>query len=191
MSDSPPGPSTGAGKAPPVSIREFRPEDAEAVHRWFNNPDATRTLMEVRPSFNEEQARGWTAAAVRNEGEDRKYAIVVPGIEQPVGFTALYGLFRQTAPELGCLIGDEVRGRGVGRWAERLTVTKAFEEFGAHRIYGRIPAFNEAAKKVVTAQGWQYEGTMPGHIRRPDGEMIDCEIWGATPEQFFAAVSKW
>ena len=116
--------------------------------------------------------------------------IELPDREEPVGFTALYGLFRQTAPELGCLIGDDVRGRGVGRWAERLTVTKAFEDFGAHRIYGRIPAFNEAAKKVVTAQGWSLEGTMPGHIKR-DGELIDCEIWGASPEEFFAAVAKW
>ncbi|MCB0860192.1 MAG: GNAT family N-acetyltransferase, partial [Solirubrobacterales bacterium] len=83
------------------------------------------------------------------------------------------------------------RGKGVGRWAERLTVTRAFEDFGANRIYGRIPAVNEAAKKVVAAQGWTYEGNMPGHIRRPDGTMLDCEIWGATPEQFFAAVEKW
>jgi RimJ/RimL family protein N-acetyltransferase len=114
----------------------------------------------------------------------------VPGHQEPVGFTALYGLFRQTAPELGALLGDEVRGRGIGRWAERLTVTRAFEEYGAHRVYGRIPAFNEAAKKVVTAQGWRYEGTMIGHIER-DGELIDCEIWGVSPEQFFDAVSKW
>ena len=28
-----------------------------------------------------------------DSGEDRKYAIVVAGHEEPVGFTALYGLF--------------------------------------------------------------------------------------------------
>lgn len=177
-------------QTPTVSIRDFRPGDAEAVHRWFNNPEATRTLMEQRESFSLEQATGWAERAADNSGEDRKYAIEVPGIEQPVGFTALYGLFRQTAPELGCLIGDEVRGRGVGRWAERLTVTRAFEEFGAHRVYGRIPAFNKAARKVVTAQGWQLEGNMPGHIKR-NGELYDCEIWGVSPEQFFAAVAEW
>ena len=178
-------------QTPPCSIRDFRIEDAEAVHRWFNNREATKTLMEQRESFTIENAEGWTAHAARQEGEDRKYAIEVPGMEQPIGFTALYGLFRQTAPELGALIGDEARGRGIGRWAERLTVTRAFEEFGAHRIYGRIPAFNTAAKKVVASQGWTYEGVMPGHIKRPDGEMLDCEIWGATPEQFFEAVNKW
>lgn len=174
----------------PVSIRPFRSEDYPAVHRWFNNPAATATLMETRDGFSEEDAKGWVERAMDESGEDRKFAIEVPGNEEPVGFTALYGLFRQTAPELGCLIGDEVRGRGVGRWAERLTVTRAFEEFGAHRVYGRIPAFNEAAKKVVQAQGWVYEGTMVGHIRR-DGELIDLEVWGVSPEQFFEAVSKW
>ncbi len=175
---------------PPCSIRPFGPEDSTAVHRWFNNPDAVKTLMETRDSFTEEDARAWTERAMNETGEDRKFAIEVPGYQEPVGFTALYGLFRQTAPELGALLGDEVRGRGIGRWAERLTVTRAFEEYGAHRVYGRIPAFNEAAKKVVTAQGWRYEGTMIGHIER-DGELIDCEIWGVSPEQFFDAVSKW
>lgn len=178
-------------QTPSCSIRDFRIEDAPAVHRWFNNREATKTLMEQRESFSLENAEGWTAHAAKQEGEDRKYAIEVPGIEEPIGFTALYGLFRQTAPELGALIGDDVRGKGVGRWAERLTVTKAFEEFGAHRVYGRIPSFNTAAKKVVTAQGWQYEGNMPDHIRRPDGTLLDCEIWGVSPELFFEAVAKW
>ena len=120
------------------------------------------------------------SAAAESDGEDRKWAIEVEGRDEPVGFTALYGLFRQTAPELGALIGDDPGARGVGREAERLTVAKAFGEFGAHRVYGRIPAFNVPAKKAVTWQGWKQEGTMPEHIRRPDGTLIDCEIWGIT-----------
>lgn len=163
-----------------VRIRAFRPEDAEAVHRWFNNAEATSSLMEVRAAFTPENARGWTAAAIAAEGEDRKWAIEVEGRGEPVGFTALYGLHRQTAPELGALIGDPPGARGVGREAERLTVAKAFEELGAHRVYGRIPAFNGAAKKAVSWQGWEHEGTMREHIRRPDGTLIDCEVWGIT-----------
>jgi RimJ/RimL family protein N-acetyltransferase len=168
---------------PQVSLRAFEPADAEAVHRWFNNPEATSTLMEQRSGFSLSDAEAWVGRAMDDSGEDRKYAILVEGHEQPVGFTALYGLFRQTAPELGALIGDEVRGRGVGRRAEALTIAKAFEEFGAHRVYGRIPAHNEAAKRVVTSLGWRHEGTMRGHLRR-DGELADCEVWGVLPEEF-------
>jgi len=163
-----------------VRIRSFRVEDAEAVHRWFNNREAISSLMEVRDAFTLENARGWTAAAAAEEGEDRKFAIEVEGHEQPVGFTALYGLFRQTAPELGVLVADPPGAKGVGREAERQTAEKAFDELGAHRVYGRIPASNIPARKAVAWMGWQLEGTMPEHIRRADGTLIDCEIWGIT-----------
>ena len=29
-----------------MSLRRFEPGDAAAVHRWFNNAEATKTLME-------------------------------------------------------------------------------------------------------------------------------------------------
>jgi RimJ/RimL family protein N-acetyltransferase len=166
-----------------VNLREFRPADAGAVHRWFNNAEATATLMETRDSFSEEQARAWVERATDTSGEDRKWAILVEGHEQPIGFTALYGLGRQTAPELGAMIGDQARGKGIGREAERLTLEKAFGEFGAHRVYGRIPAFNEAAKRVVAWLGWTHEGVMREHIKR-DGKLIDCEVWGVTAEEW-------
>jgi len=121
---------------PHVSLRRFEPGDAVAVHRWFNNPAATTSLMEQRDSFSLEQAEAWAKRAMDDSGEDRKFAIMVKGHHEPVGFTALYGLFRQTAPELGALIGDDVRGKGVGRRAEALTIAKAFDEFGAHRVFG-------------------------------------------------------
>lgn len=171
-----------------MSLRAFEPGDAPAVERWFNDPAATRTLMEQRQSFSPQDAQAWVARAMDASGEDRKYAIVVQGREEPVGFTALYGLFRQTAPELGALIGDDVRGAGIGRRAEALTIAKAFDEFGAHRVYGRIPAFNEAAKRVVQSLGWRHEGTMRSHLRR-GGELADCELWGVLPEEFRAASS--
>jgi RimJ/RimL family protein N-acetyltransferase len=170
-----------------ISLRAFRPEDAEAVHRWFNSPAATANLLEHRESeFTEEDARRWVDRAIEQTGdpssEDRKWAVEVEGIDGPVGFTALYGLHRQTAPELGAIMGDErVRGRGVGREAERLTNRKAYEEFGAHKVYGRIPAANEAARKAVIYNGWKQEGVLRRHVRHGD-ELVDVELWGGFPE---------
>jgi RimJ/RimL family protein N-acetyltransferase len=144
--------------------------------------------MEQRDSFSEPRPRpGWGGRWTTPE--DRKYAIVVEGYDEPVGFTALYGLFRQTAPELGALIGDDVRGKGVGRRAEALTIAKAFDEFGAHRVYGRIPARNEIAKKTVAGLGWKHEGTMRAHLRRRGAPADDCEVWGVLPDEFRAAAA--
>ncbi|HZO05619.1 MAG TPA: GNAT family N-acetyltransferase [Solirubrobacterales bacterium] len=174
---------------PAVSLRRFEPGDAPAVHRWFNNEEATKTLMEQRSAFSLEEAEGWVGRAMNEDGEDRKFAIVVEGYEEPVGFTALYGLFRQTAPELGALIGDDVRGKGVGRRAEALTIAKAFDEYDAHRVYGRIPARNEGAKRAVASLGWVHEGTMRGHLRREGLPADDCEVWGVLPDEFRAAAA--
>ena len=62
---------------PEVRLRPFRAEDAPAVHRWFNNEQATKTLMEQRESFSIEEAEAWTRRAMDDSGEDRKYAIEV------------------------------------------------------------------------------------------------------------------
>ncbi len=165
-----------------ISLRRFEPGDAKAVYRWFNSPAATANLLEHRDSFTHEDAEGWVERAMDASGEDRKWAIVVEGIDEPVGYTALYGLGRQTAPELGAIVGDErVAGKGVGREAERLTNRKAYEEFGAHKVYGRIPATNEAARKAVIYNGWKREGIMRRHVRHGD-ELIDVELWGGFPE---------
>ena len=82
-----------------------------------------------------------------------------------------------------------MRGKGVGRRAEALTLAKAFDEFGAHRVYGRIPARNEVAKKTVAGLGWKHEGTMRGHLRREGEPADDCEIWGVLPDEFRAAAA--
>jgi len=80
------------------------------------------------------------------------------------------------------VVGDpRARGLGVGREAERLTNLKAFEEFGAHKVFGLIPADNESAKKAVIYNGWKQEGVMRDHARRGD-ELIDVEIWGGFAE---------
>lgn len=175
--------------APPeVSLRPFEPGDAAAVHRWFNNRAATRTLVVQRQSFSREEAEAWVERAMDDSGEDRKYAILVEGHAEPVGFTALYGLSRESGPELGALIGDELRSSGVGRRAEALTIARAFDEFGVHRVYGEIPAFNEVAKRTVAGLGWHHAETLPGSGER-DGEAFDLEIWAVLPEDFRKAAA--
>ena len=166
-----------------IELRDFRPEDASAVHRWFNDDRVTADLVGRRDSFSEGDARGWVERAM-DTGRDRKWAILLDGGAEPVGFVALFGLARETGPELAVLVGDPAAwGKGVAREAERQACIRAFEEHGAHRIHAEIPATNRAAQKVVTFLGFQREGVMRGAIRR-DGEPVDNEVWGLLPEEF-------
>ncbi len=166
-----------------VTLRDFRPGDAEAVHRWFNDERVTADLVGSRDEFTLAGASDWVERAI-DKSEDRKWAITIDGVDDAVGFVALFGLTRQLGPELAVLVGDPgAWGKGVAREAERQACNRAFAEYGAHRIHAEIPATNVAAQKVVTFLGFRREGVMRAAIRRGD-EQIDNQVWGLLPEDF-------
>jgi ribosomal-protein-alanine N-acetyltransferase len=166
-----------------VELRDFRPDDYQAVHRWFNDSRVTADLVGSRESFSADDARGWVERAMDMD-RDRKWAILLDGRDEAVGFVALFGLERETGPELAVLVGDpDAWGKGVAREAERQACVHAFEDYSAHRIHAEIPATNQAAQKVVTFLGFQREGVMRNAIRR-GAEAVDNEVWGLLPEEF-------
>jgi RimJ/RimL family protein N-acetyltransferase len=166
-----------------VRLRDFRPDDAGAVHRWFNDERVTADLVGSREGFTEEDARGWVERAM-DASRDRKWAITIDGSDEAVGFVALFGLERDLGPELAVLVGDpSAWGKGVAREAERQACVHAFRDLGAHRVHAEIPATNQAAQKVVTFLGFQREGVMRQAIRRGD-EAIDNQVWGLLPDEF-------
>ena len=166
-----------------VTLRDFRPHDAESVHRWFNDERVTADLVGSRDSFSLDDARGWIERAM-DTSRDRKWAITIDGDDLAVGFVALFGLERELGPELAVLVGDPAAwGRGVAREAERQACIEAFSNYGAHRVHAEIPATNQAAQKVVTFLGFQREGVMRRAIKRGD-ERIDNQVWGLLEEDF-------
>ena len=166
-----------------VELRDFRPQDAPAVHRWFNDERVTADLVGRRDEFTMADAEGWVERAM-DTARDRKWAITIDGSDDAVGFVALFGLDRGVGPELAVLVGEpSAWGKGVARGAERLACIHAFGELGAHRIHAEIPATNVAAQKVVTSLGFRQEGLLKSAIRRGD-DAIDNQIWGLLPEDF-------
>ncbi len=166
-----------------VKLRDFRPGDAPAVHRWFNDERVTADLVGSRDGFDLEAASGWVQRAIDTAG-DRKWAITIDGSDDAVGFVALFGLGRDVGPELAVLVGEPAAwGKGVAREAERQACIHAFNDLGAHRVHAEIPATNEAAQKVVTHLGFRQEGLLKRAILRGDAA-IDNQIWGLLPEDF-------
>ncbi len=167
-----------------VSLRELRPADARAVHRWFNTPQVIEGLVEQRESFSEDDARRWVERASGSSGRDRKWAVEVDERPDAVGFTALYGVGGQAAPELGILVGEpELWGSGVGSQAQTLTIALAFDELGAHRVVELILVDNARARRVVERLGFELEGIMRGHVKR-GGRLLDVAVYGLLPEGF-------
>ena len=125
-----------------VTLRDFRPADAEAVHRWFNDERVTADLVGSRDSFTLDDARGWVERAI-DTSADRKWAITIDGSDDAVGFVALFGVERPLGPELAVLVGEPAAwGKGVAREAERQACNRAFSEHRSHRVHAEIPATN-------------------------------------------------
>ena len=109
-----------------IELRDFRPGDAPAVHRWFNDARVTADLVGSRDAFTEDDARGWVERAM-DASRDRKWAIVLDGGDEPVGFVALFGLEREPARSWRCSSATRRHGaRGVAREAERQACMRAF-----------------------------------------------------------------
>jgi RimJ/RimL family protein N-acetyltransferase len=101
------------------------------VLRWLTSPEAVLRLVEYRESFNETQSMTWFQRTMNTVGNDRKWAICVNDDPVPVGFTALYRLHRQPAPEFGMLLGDPgAWGKSIGTEATRLTRSHVLRESG-------------------------------------------------------------
>jgi RimJ/RimL family protein N-acetyltransferase len=152
--------------------------DEEPVYGWFNNPAVIENLIERRPTFTRHDATQWVESAQRVDGPDRKWGIHLEGRTETIGFTGLYGIGRQTAPELAILIGEPTLwGQGIGPTAQRLTIDAAFSQFDAHRVTEMILARNDRARTLVEHLGFSFEGILHGHVRR-DGAILDVAVYG-------------
>jgi RimJ/RimL family protein N-acetyltransferase len=155
-------------------LRGFRREDAPSVLRWFTTREAVLRLVEYRESFNEAQSMTWVQRAMDTAGNDRKWAICVNDEPIPVGFTAIYQLHCQPAPEFGILIGDPgAWGKGIGTEATRLTLAQAFEVLKVHRVSLRVLATNLPARCIYERLGFVREGVLRSHVLRESGP---CDV---------------
>jgi hypothetical protein len=67
-----------------VTLRDFNPGDAEAVHMWFNDERVTADLVGSRDSFTLDDAAAWVERAM-DVSTDRKWAITIDGDDTATG----------------------------------------------------------------------------------------------------------
>ena len=165
------------------------------MHRWFNNQEAISSLMEVARRVHARERRGLDRRGGRRRrrrrgpqvGDRGRGASTSPSASRPSTGSSGQTRARARRPDR-----RPSRRAGVGREAERLTVAKAFEEFGAHRVYGRIPAFNVPGEEGRQLAGLAARGHDAGAHPPPrrDADRLrglgnhaptaGSERWGAT-----------
>jgi L-aminopeptidase/D-esterase-like protein/RimJ/RimL family protein N-acetyltransferase len=165
-----PAVSVAAGAA---LLRDWRPEDAEAIAPLANDREVWRNLRDVFPHpYGVEDARSFIAMA-RAMTPRTLFAIEVDGrAAGAIGYT-LHGDVERVGAEMGYWLGRPYHGRGIVTEAVRALTAYAFAQHPElQRIYAVPFAWNGASARVLEKAGFTLEGTLRRSALK-DGHLVD------------------
>jgi ribosomal-protein-alanine N-acetyltransferase len=169
-----------------LTLREFVPDDWEAVHRYATLPDVFR-YQPWGPNTPAD-SRSFVAeimASARVEPRAR-FALAVTG----VGSGSFFGTAEinvrnrdQRAAEIAYVLHPDYWGQGLATEAANLLVAYGFGELGLHRIFATCDPRNVASAKVLRKAGMTYEGRMRAVMLIRDG-WRDSDLFSILEHEF-------
>ena len=142
-------------------LRPFTADDFEALRAIQSRPDVARWLYweprddaEVRASLKK-KVEGSTLAG---DGDSISLAVVLKTSHEVIGDGVLFllsAVHRQG--EIGFVFHPDHHGHGYATETARLLLRLAFDEFGLHRVIGRLEPRNTASARVLERVGMRQE----------------------------------
>ncbi|MGA2203085.1 MAG: GNAT family protein [Terriglobales bacterium] len=173
-----------------IVLRTLEPNDADALYRFKNDWESTRSLGGFSYGMSSEDIRRWIAAHT-NRAEEIFWSIAVKATNICIGHVALYNVdSRVRKAEFGILIGD--RGwwnKGLGSRITAAVLAWGFEQANLHRIHLDVLATNQRAIAVYEKLGFCREGLLRDYEFR-DGVFLDVIVMSLLCEEWRAVRSK-
>jgi RimJ/RimL family protein N-acetyltransferase len=148
-------------RTPRLTLRPYTLDDLDAVHDMQSRPEVTRYLLfgprgraEARTSLQQKIA----ATALDYEGANLTLAVVLPETGAVIGDVMLFWRSREHRQgEVGYIFHPNHGGHGYATEAAREMLRLGFDDFGLHRVIGRIDARNTASARVLERLGMRRE----------------------------------
>jgi RimJ/RimL family protein N-acetyltransferase len=164
------GPSNGEE----VVVRRARPEDLDELLDLFESVAAEGIWIGSELPFDRQAKLRQLRESV--DGSDRVAQFVASTPKAIVGQLWIE-LKPYNVAELGMLVHDRWRGRGIGSalleqgldWARRS---------GAHKVSLQVWPHNRVARRLYDRFGFTEEGRLRRHYRRRNGELWDVIVMG-------------
>jgi ribosomal-protein-alanine N-acetyltransferase len=139
-----------------VRLRPPKPEDAEAMIRWFEDMEVTRFLM-LRNPPSIDMEKEWLDKMARSP-DDVVWVVEHQG--QAVGTTAIHMIdWKNGCATTGTVIGDKtVWGKGLGRELMQLRARYAFTQLPLRKLRSGYLDGNEASGRAQAAAGYREVG---------------------------------
>ncbi|MFD5467819.1 GNAT family N-acetyltransferase [Kitasatospora sp. NPDC127059] len=152
---------------PRLAVREYHhtPEEVDALHALFGDPEVTRYLP-FEPRDREtcaDQIELYLEEALAEERDTYRLAVVRredaedPADAVPVAHASLT-LGRSSSAYLGYVLSRPVWGLGYAGEIAGLLCELSFGPLGLHRLAARVDVDNTASARVLARLGFRLEG---------------------------------
>ncbi|OLT19087.1 GNAT family N-acetyltransferase [Actinomadura sp. CNU-125] len=156
-----------------VALREFTPDDVDAILKVYGDPTVVEHLS-FEPRNREQVAATLTGVIEAGAADPRtEYSLAVVAREsaEAIGFARLAIDAQhpgQSSGQLGFALATGHWRRGLGTETVRLLLRLGFEELNLYRLWGARSPDNTASARLMTNLGMIEEGRIRGHIRVND-----------------------
>jgi ribosomal-protein-alanine N-acetyltransferase len=154
---------------PRLRLRQFRADDADAMHECYSNPEAMRFWD--RPVHTK---RIETERAVRNSIDCtpsyyRVWAVADAGTDRCLGMVNYHdGHIRNRRATIGYIINPARHREGIATEAVAAVLDFCFGELGLHRLQALIQPDNTASRALAEKLGFRREGLLRENLRVAD-----------------------
>ena len=160
-----------------VTLRGWRPGDAQAVFEACQDPDIARFIPIPQPYTFEDGAWFVTHAAEDSlAGPSAHFAIIDAGTGALLGSISRHGPTGHRAT-VGYWLTREARGRGVATRAVRLIVDWTFATTDVIRLELYTDVANERSGRVATRAGFEPEGIRRAWDLDRNGRPVDAAFY--------------
>lgn len=176
-----------------LDLRPYQADDLEFLYRLQSDPEVTRYLYfaprthgEVRENLDVKRAR----RVLRGEGEALQLVAVLRETGDRVGEATLgWHCERHLGGEVGYLVHPDHRGHGYATEMAAEMLRLAFEDFGWHRVIGRLDARNTASAGVLERLGMRLESHLVSN-EYVQGEWCDELGYALLADEWSAGASR-
>lgn len=151
---------------PRLRLRQFRADDAEAMHDCFADPGAMRfwnTPVHTRPIETERSVRNFIDCT---PSYYRFWAVADAQTDRCLGLANYHdGHIRSRRASIGYMINPASQRQGIATEAVTAMLDFCFAELGLHRLEAFIHPDNQPSVRLIERLGFRREGLLRDHLR--------------------------
>jgi [ribosomal protein S5]-alanine N-acetyltransferase len=152
-----------------LHLRQFRPEDAGAMHGCFADPEAMRFWNTPVHTTRIETERAVRRFIDCTPSYYRFWAVTDAATDRCLGMVNYHdGHIRNKRAAIGYIVDPARRRQGIGSEAVSAMLEYCFGELGLHRLQAFIHPDNAPSRALAEKLGFRCEGLLRDNLRVGD-----------------------